>query len=83
MQPETYYDAGERLHQGGWRGPEQQQLAQARAAAHRGTTLPSSSQVVIGAYTPARSVAQGETAAILGQGPPLLVHTGGVHLQQA
>ena len=63
--------------------PGQQQLAQARAAAHGSTTLPSSSHVVIGAYTPARSAAQGETAAILGQGTPLLVHTGGFDLQQA
>ena len=57
--------------------------AATRAAAHGSATLPSSSHVVIDAYTPARSAAQGETAAILGQGPPLLVHAGGVHLQQA
>ena len=31
--------------------------------------LPSSSYVVIGAYTPANSAAQGEIAAIPGQGP--------------
>ena len=55
---------------------------QACAAAHGSTTLPSSFHVVIGAYTPARSTAQGETAAILGQGPPLLVHAGGVHFNR-
>ena len=36
------------------------------------------------AYCPAaRGAAQGKAAAVLAQGPQLLVHSGGVHLQQA
>ena len=89
MQPETYYDTEERppsdddyTWAGGENGPSSN-LRRHAPAAHRSTTLPSSSHVVSGANTPASSTAQGETAAILGQGPPLLVHAGGVHLQQA
>ena len=66
MQPETFYDVEERplgdddyTWASGEKGA-QQQLAQARAAAHGSTTLPSSSHMVIGVYTPASSAAQGE-----------------------
>ena len=42
-----------RPHLGGCRGQDQRQLAQASTAAHRSTTLASSSHVDFGAYTPA------------------------------
>ena len=48
-----------------------------------GIQVSSSADVDSGAHSATRSASQGEAAAILAQETQLLVHTGGVHLQQA
>ena len=48
-----------------------------------GILVSPSANVDSGTHPAARDAAQGEAVTILAQGPPLLVHSGEVHLQQA